>query len=235
MSHASILEISPRSMGRLSFDLDFGLEVFSRTAATRSGTSASKRVIDVAVALLLLALLSPLLLLVALLVRLTSSGPAFFRQKRVGLGCRVFSMWKFRTMVRDAAASESELAREGSRGTFFKIRNDPRVTPLGRFLRKYSIDELPQLWNVLRGDMSLIGPRPILLREFHRFPLKRQMRRFAVLPGMTGLWQVSGRSDSSEESRMQLDLRYVDRWSLALDVEILARTLPVVMRGTGAV
>lgn len=194
-----------------------------------------KRLFDFSGALVLLLILSPVLLVVAAAIKLTSAGPVFFTQKRVGYGCRIFSMYKFRTMVPEAERSESLLAERRPGRTFVKVFDDPRVTPLGRWLRKYSVDELPQLWNVLRGEMSLVGPRPILLADFHHFPLREQMRRFSMLPGMTGLWQVSGRSQTSDERRMTLDLRYVDQWHLGLDLVILGRTVPVVLRATGAV
>ncbi|MFQ5791739.1 MAG: sugar transferase [Acidobacteriota bacterium] len=194
-----------------------------------------KRAMDALVATALLLALSPLLIFVAALVRLTSRGPSFFVQERIGYGCRVFRMLKFRTMVDGAEHSENRLARERPDRAFLKVRNDRRVTCLGRFLRKSSIDELPQLLNVLRGEMSLVGPRPLLVSDFLKFPKQHQMRRFAVLPGMTGLWQVSGRSSTTDEDRIRLDLQYVDHWSLWLDLMILARTIPAVIRAEGAV
>lgn len=194
-----------------------------------------KRLLDVTSAFVLLVFLAPILVLVAVVIKLSSPGRVLFVQKRVGYGCRVFPMFKFRTMVEGAELSQSALAANQVGRTFVKVFDDPRVTGIGRWLRKYSLDELPQLLNVLRGDMSLVGPRPILLADFHNFPLAEQMRRFSKLPGMTGLWQVSGRSQTSDERRMELDLRYVDEWGLGLDVVILSRTLPVVLRATGAV
>lgn len=195
----------------------------------------AKRWTDILLATAALIVTLPLLLLVGALIKWSSAGPALFVQKRIGYGCRVFSMLKFRTMAVDAEKAEVSLAEECPELTFLKVVDDPRVTPLGRFLRKYSIDELPQLWNVIRGDMSLVGPRPILLSDFRKLPLREQMRRFSVPPGMTGLWQISGRSRTTDKERMALDLRYVDRWSLGLDIQILRRTLPVVLRATGAV
>ncbi len=195
----------------------------------------AKRLADIVLATTALLLTLPLLLLVVALNKWSSPGPALFVQKRIGYGCRVFSMLKFRTMVVDAEKAEIDLSDERPERTFLKLVDDPRVTLLGRFLRKYSIDELPQFWNVIRGDMSLVGPRPILLSDFRKLPLREQMRRFSVPPGMTGLWQISGRSRTTDKERMVLDLRYVDRWSLGLDIQILGRTLPVVLRATGAV
>ena len=195
----------------------------------------TKRLTDILLATAALILMSPILLLVVALNKRSSPGPALFLQKRVGYGCRVFPMIKFRTMVVGAEKAEIKLAGECPDRTFLKVVDDPRVTPLGRVLRKYSIDELPQLWNVIRGDMSLVGPRPILLSDFRKLPLRQQMRRFSVPPGMTGLWQISGRSRTTDKERMALDLRYVDLWSPGLDIQILGRTLPVVLRATGAV
>jgi len=158
-----------------------------------------------------------------------------FGQERFGWRKRRFTMYKFRTMVATAESLQASLESHNEAiGPIFKIANDPRVTPLGRILRKASLDELPQLWNVLRGEMSLIGPRPLPIRDVHRFDDACLMRRFSVLPGVTGLWQVSGRSDLPFGEWMRLDLLYIDRWSLALDFEILLRTIPAVLRGTGA-
>jgi lipopolysaccharide/colanic/teichoic acid biosynthesis glycosyltransferase len=144
-------------------------------------------------------------------------------------------MFKFRTMVRDADALQASLeSRNEAGGPVFKIANDPRITPVGRFLRRTSIDELPQLFNVLRGDMSLVGPRPLPLRDVARFTRTADLRRLSVRPGVTGPWQISGRSDIDFDDWVKLDLQYIDRWSLALDLRILARTVPAVLRGTGA-
>lgn len=192
-----------------------------------------KRFLDVALATALLLLTGPVLLLAMAAIRLTSPGPAIFRQPRVGHRCRTFPMLKLRTMEEGAEEREEELS-ERVGGTFFKLENDPRVTRLGSWLRRTSIDELPQLVNVLRGEMSLVGPRPLLLRDFKRYPKHAQMRRFSRLPGLTGLWQVNGRSETGDEERIRLDLEYVDRWSLGLDLKILCRTAPAVLSGRGA-
>jgi len=197
-------------------------------------SAAGKRVVDVLAAAALLVLTSPVLLGAMALVRLTSRGPAIFVQPRIGFGCRRFPMLKLRTMVHGAEGREEELAAARPVQTFLKIPRDPRITPVGRWLRRYSIDELPQLVNVLRGEMSLVGPRPLLLSDFAKYPKRAQMRRFSVKPGLTGLWQVSGRSDLADSERIRLDLEYVDRWSPTLDLEILARTLPAVLSGEGA-
>ncbi|GGY04180.1 sugar transferase [Streptomyces anandii] len=195
-----------------------------------------KSSLDRAGAALGLVLLAPLFGALALAVRCTSPGPVFHRQTRCGLGGRPFTMWKFRTMVADAEARLAELARSGANqhdGHMFKMRRDPRVTPLGSVLRRLSLDELPQLLNVLKGDMSLIGPRPPLPDEVAHYS-PTELRRLAVKPGMTGLWQVSGRSDLSWDETVSLDLWYVDNWSVATDVEIMTRTLRAVVDGRGA-
>jgi exopolysaccharide biosynthesis polyprenyl glycosylphosphotransferase len=194
-----------------------------------------KRAFDVVVSLGLLISLGPLLAVVALLIKLTSEGPILFRQERVGLNKRRFLIYKFRTMVpnADKMLRELETLNEVS-GPVFKIKNDPRRTALGKFLRRTSIDELPQLFNVLRGDMSLVGPRPLAVRDFEGFNEDWQRRRFSIRPGITCLWQVNGRSSIPFEKWMQLDLQYMDEWSLWLDLKILARTVPAVLKGSGA-
>jgi lipopolysaccharide/colanic/teichoic acid biosynthesis glycosyltransferase len=194
-----------------------------------------KRAVDVIGATTALIVLGPLMLVTAAAITLTSDGPVIFSQERYGLNRRRFRMWKFRTMVKDAERLQAPLeSRNEVRGPVFKITRDPRVTPLGRWLRRTSIDELPQLFNVIKGDMSLVGPRPLPIRDVLRFTRSSDMRRFSVRPGLTGLWQVSGRSRLDFDQWITLDLRYIDRWSLALDFAILARTLPAVIRGTGA-
>ena len=183
-------------------------------------------------------LLLPVFAIVAILVKLTSRGPVFFVQQRLGLNKRMFQIYKFRTMVVDAEKKlkEVEHLNEVS-GPVFKIKNDPRLTPLGRFLRKTSIDELPQLFNVLKGDMSLVGPRPLQVRDYELFNQickDWQRRRFSVRPGITCLWQVNGRSSVQFEKWMELDLQYIRRWSLWLDLQILIKTIPAVLKGSGA-
>ena len=204
-----------------------------------SARSATKRTMDLVGSLCGLALLSPVLALVALLVRLDSRGPILFRQRRMGLGGRVFWCLKFRTMVPDAEQRlrELEARNESAGGVLFKIKDDPRVTPLGRFLRRSSLDELPQLWNVLVGEMSLVGPRPLQLRDCQRLEglhPEGYARRLSVIPGITGPWQVGGRSDVDSGRMIRLDLDYVANWSVATDVAILFKTVAVVLRGRGA-
>jgi exopolysaccharide biosynthesis polyprenyl glycosylphosphotransferase len=194
-----------------------------------------KRAIDIYVSAWVLILLAPLFVLVAALIKLGSDGPALFAQERVGLNKRRFRMYKFRTMVVNAEALQAELESHNEvSGPVFKIKDDPRITRVGRFLRKNSIDELPQLFNVLKGDMSLVGPRPLPVRDYEGFDQDWQRRRFSVRPGVTCLWQVSGRSSIEFKEWMDLDMRYIDHWSLWLDVKILARTIPAVMKGSGA-
>ena len=196
---------------------------------------AIKRVLDVLVSSLLLLLLSPLLIGVAVLILiLCAPGPILFRQARVGRHGRMFNMLKFRTMVVDAEARLASLATMNEQsGPVFKIKDDPRITRLGRFLRKYSIDELPQFINVLRGDMSIVGPRPPVPSEVAKYEAW-QRRRLSVLPGITCVWQVSGRNDISFEEWMYLDMRYIDHWSLTEDLKLILKTVPVVVSGRGA-
>nr|WP_062338899.1 sugar transferase [Herbidospora sakaeratensis] len=196
------------------------------------GRRLVKNVFDRVVAGLGLLLVSPLFLLIAVAVRATSPGPAFFRQTRVGKDGRTFTIVKFRTMGVDAENRKVELASDRD-GVLFKIRHDPRVTRVGAFLRRHSLDELPQLVNVVKGDMSLVGPRPPLPEEVARYG-DDVRRRLLVRPGMTGLWQVSGRSDLSWEEAVRLDLRYMENWSLTLDLQIMWKTWSAVARGSGA-
>jgi exopolysaccharide biosynthesis polyprenyl glycosylphosphotransferase len=194
-----------------------------------------KQCADVVIAGLLVLAVSPVLALVALAIKLTSPGPVMFIQERVGMGKRLFHLYKFRTMVVDAEKQMSALEKlNEAEGPVFKIRNDPRITRVGRFLRKTSLDELPQLFNVLKGDMSLVGPRPLPVRDYNGFDEDWHRRRFSVRPGITCLWQVKGRSDIQFDEWMKLDMEYIDRWSLWLDLKILFKTVPAVLRGSGA-
>jgi exopolysaccharide biosynthesis polyprenyl glycosylphosphotransferase len=205
------------------------------TSASDLWPRTLKRVFDVVVASFALVVLSPLFILAAAAVKLGSPGPIFFRQERIGLNKRRFKMLKFRSMVHNAERLMSELEKcNEASGPVFKIKNDPRITPVGKLLRRSSIDELPQLLNVLAGDMSLVGPRPLPVRDFEGFHEDWQRRRFSIKPGITCLWQVGGRSDLSFEEWMELDLKYLDEWSLWLDLKILTRTVPAVFRGAGA-
>jgi exopolysaccharide biosynthesis polyprenyl glycosylphosphotransferase len=193
-----------------------------------------KRGIDLVLAGLALVILAPLLVLIAVAVKLDSHGPVLYFSERIGKKGRVFRCIKFRTMVSDAEKRRAEVQHMNERdGVLFKISNDPRITKLGRLLRKYSLDELPQLINVLRGDMSLVGPRPPLSSEVREYKLSH-LRRLDVMPGITGLWQVQARKDPSFDNYISLDVTYVDNWSIWLDLQILAKTIGVVFAGTGS-
>jgi exopolysaccharide biosynthesis polyprenyl glycosylphosphotransferase len=194
-----------------------------------------KRVTDIVVSLVALILLTPLLVLIGVAIKLDSRGPVFFRQDRVGLKRKIFKMHKFRTMQVDAEVRIRDLEDQNEvNGPAFKMTNDPRVTRVGKLLRKLSLDEVPQLFDVLKGNMSLVGPRPLPLRDVERFDKGWQKRRFSVKPGLTCLWQVNGRHELDFEHWMELDLQYIDNWSLSMDFDILLKTFPAVIRGSGA-
>ncbi len=207
-----------------------------RSGPPSSWQAVAKSLVDGLVALALLLMLLVPLAAVALLIKLTSPGPVFFRQQRSGLNGRPFVMLKFRSMVSDAEQRKHELERLNEMsGPVFKMTNDPRITPLGRLLRRFSIDELPQLINVLRGEMSLVGPRPLPVDEVKRFDDFAHRRRLSVKPGLTCLWQISGRNNVADfKEWVRLDLEYIDNWSLWLDLRILLHTIPAVIRGAGA-
>jgi len=207
-----------------------------RSAPALSWQLVFKGLMDRAGALLLLILTSPLMLAAALGTRGSSTGPVLFRQMRAGLHGRPFRMYKFRTMENDAEMRRTELeAFNQMSGPVFKLANDPRITPFGSWLRRTSVDELPQLWNVLRGDMSLVGPRPLPLYEVEKFEAHAQRRRLSVKPGLTCLWQIRGRNRiTAFDDWVRLDLEYIDKWSLWLDLKILLRTVPAVLFGFGA-
>jgi exopolysaccharide biosynthesis polyprenyl glycosylphosphotransferase len=202
--------------------------------SARMGRMLLKSIIDRAVGIVMLLVATPIIAVSALLVRVTSRGKAFFPQHRIGLDGNTFTMWKLRSMVQDAEARKAELEAFSDRdGLMFKMHADPRITKVGRVLRRFSLDELPQLWNVVKGDMSLVGPRPPLPREYEAYH-DAVHRRLRVRPGLTGLWQVSGRADLTWEESVRMDLRYVDNWSIALDLQILWKTARAVLRGSGA-
>jgi exopolysaccharide biosynthesis polyprenyl glycosylphosphotransferase len=232
-----IADFFKTQISRTSFDDFYGQPVMVfRTTPENSWQSALKRPFDFIGATLVLILLSWFYLFIAVLIKLTSSGPILFRQQRSGLNGRPFTIYKFRTMTTDAEARKQELAdRNEMRGPVFKVTNDPRVTPIGRILRKYSIDEFPQFFNVLRGEMSLVGPRPLPVDEVKRFDDFSHRRRLSVKPGLTCTWQISGRSNVIDfKDWVRLDLEYIDNWSLWLDMKILFRTVPAVLGGVGA-
>ncbi|MFP5247487.1 MAG: sugar transferase [Thermoanaerobaculia bacterium] len=212
------------------FGDDSGSNAYYFDLVTRHPIGARvKRVVDVVASTILITLLAPLLLLIMALIKLTSPGPIIFRQRRIGFRCNQFEIYKFRTMV-DRPVEQT--VEDGT--AFVKAKNDPRITWIGKYLRKYSLDELPQLFNVLEGTMSLVGPRPLREVDLAKLPRRSMVRRFATPPGITGLWQVSGRSECVGYKGLQLDREYVDRWSLSLDFEILLRTVEVVFTGKGA-
>lgn len=224
-------------ISRASFDDYYGWPVLVfRSAPESSWPRAIKQLMDTLGSFALLACFSWLFALIAALVKLTSPGPVLFRQQRSGINGRPFTIYKFRTMVTNAEQLKHELAAMNEMsGPVFKVSNDPRITPIGKFLRKFSLDELPQLLNVLRGEMSLVGPRPLPVDEVKRFYDLAHRRRLSVKPGLTCLWQISGRNNVSDfKEWVRLDLEYIDNWSLWLDLKILWLTIPVVLTGAGA-
>jgi exopolysaccharide biosynthesis polyprenyl glycosylphosphotransferase len=214
-----------------------GIPILTLASETSMAWQASlKRMFDVVAAAVLVVLFAPVLVLAALAIKISSpEGPVFFIQTRVGYNRRRFNMIKFRTMVSNAEQLQPQLeALNEAQGPVFKIKNDPRVTAIGRILRKTSLDELPQLFNVMKGDMSLVGPRPLPVRDVERFEEAWLKRRFSVKPGLTCLWQISGRSNVDFDKWIEQDLEYIDHWSFGLDLKILVKTIPAVLRGTGA-
>jgi len=194
-----------------------------------------KRIIDITISGLALILLAPFFVMIGILIKIDSRGPVFFVQERVGYNKRRFPFYKFRTMISDAEKRQVDIEHLNEvSGPVFKIKDDPRVTKLGKILRKTSIDELPQLFNVLKGEMSLVGPRPLPVRDYTRFEQNSHKRRLSVRPGLTCLWQIQGRNELSFEKMIELDMKYIDQWSLLLDLKILLKTIPAVIRGTGA-
>ncbi|MBA2631297.1 MAG: sugar transferase [Thermoleophilaceae bacterium] len=237
--HGVRVRVAPSTMEILMDRVEFvpgqALPLFELKPPVFEGLDfAIKRTFDIVVASLLLLALSPLLALVSLSIRATSRGPVLFRSLRPGVGGRDFACFKFRTMVEGAHDLQDDLERRNEvTGAIFKMRADPRVTDVGRFLRRWSLDELPQLLNVLRGDMSLVGPRPLPRRDYDRLE-EWHRKRYLVLPGMTGLWQVSGRSELDFDELVRLDFLYLERWSIFLDLTILLRTVPAVIKAKGA-
>lgn len=235
VSYRIVPDLFQMSLSRVDIDDINGIPTIGvKEVSIRGWNLALKRAIDILVSSLGLVLLSPLMLLIAALIKLTSPGPVLFAQMRAGRGGRPFTFYKFRSMKEGAEEEKESLASlNEAKGPFFKIRHDPRLTPLGKILRRTSLDELPQLYNVLRGEMSLVGPRPPLpsevgwYQEWHR-------KRLEVSPGMTGLWQVSGRSELTFDEMVMLDIFYIENWSLGLDLRILVRTIPVVILSRGA-
>jgi exopolysaccharide biosynthesis polyprenyl glycosylphosphotransferase len=230
-----VVNFLPRSLSGLSFDELGGLPLLTFSTAPHDELVLFvRRSVELVLATLLLLLLSPLLLAIAIAIKLDSPGPVLFRQLRCGLHGRPFIFLKFRSMRVDAEALKKHLAPYNEMdGPAFKMTNDPRVTSLGRFLRRTSLDELPQLWNIIRGDMSIVGPRPAVLEEVRQYE-PWQRRRLSMKPGLTCLWQVNGRNELTFDEWMRLDLEYIDNWSLWLDVKIAFKTIPAVLLGRGA-
>jgi exopolysaccharide biosynthesis polyprenyl glycosylphosphotransferase len=230
-----LADVFEHGLAKPRFDHAESLAVVTLPMRTDDSRLMVKRGIDIVSAIIALIVLSPVFVITALAVKITSPGPVLFKQPRYGYNRRRFPMFKFRTMAIDAEQRMAALEHlNEAAGPVFKIRNDPRLTRIGPFLRATSIDELPQLFNVLLGHMSLVGPRPLPVRDVNRFSEATLMRRFSVLPGMTGLWQVSGRSALDFSDWIALDLKYIDNWSLLEDLRILLVTIPVVLRGRGA-
>jgi exopolysaccharide biosynthesis polyprenyl glycosylphosphotransferase len=229
------VNLFPHTQARVELEELDGIPLLSfATGPTSQLKLMAKRVMDVAMSSLLLLLGLPVVAAIATLIKITSQGNVLFRQTRCGLNGRIFTLYKFRTMVEDAEHQRQDLEHLNEmKGPVFKVRGDPRVTALGRFLRRFSLDELPQLWNVLRGDMSLVGPRPPIPEEVARYQ-RWQRRRLSMKPGLTCLWQVSGRNQIDFDTWMQLDLEYIDSWSPMLDFKILLKTIPAVLSGRGA-
>ncbi len=225
----------PTSIAKVSLEFLENLPLITFSTSPEHGMAiVAKRVVDFAVAVTLLVLLAPLMLLTLMMIKFTSPGTVLYRQTRCGLYGRQFTLFKFRTMVEGAEDKLWEIKHLNEMsGPVFKMRDDPRVTSLGRFLRKFSIDELPQLWNVIKGEMSIVGPRAPLLEEVRYYSTK-QRRRLSVKPGITCLWQISGRSEIDFQQWMELDLRYIDHWSFWLDIQIILRTIPAVLAARGA-
>jgi exopolysaccharide biosynthesis polyprenyl glycosylphosphotransferase len=229
-------DIFQLSLARPQFEADKATPVVSLKVVQDGYPQLVKRCIDVAGAIIGLAIFGLPMLAIAAAIKLTTPGPVLFAQERYGLHKRRFRMYKFRTMVPDAEKLQAGLeSGNEAQGPVFKIRNDPRITPIGRLLRKTSLDELPQFFNVLRGEMSLVGPRPLPKRDVSKFATASLMRRFSVKPGLTCLWQVNGRSNTTFQYWIALDLLYIDTWSLWHDCLILAKTIPAVLKGQGAV
>jgi len=225
----------PNKVARIEIEDLEGIPFLTFTTTPSNETQlALKRLLDIAVAMLLLTLSLPALLVAMIAIKLTSPGSVLFKQERIGLNGRIFTLYKFRTMIADAHERRGEVSHLNEMtGPVFKAKDDPRVTAVGRFLRKFSLDELPQLWNVLKGDMSLVGPRPPIPEEVGAYQ-RWHRRRLSMKPGLTCLWQISGRNNVDFDRWMQLDLQYIDNWSPSLDLKILLRTIPAVLLGRGA-
>jgi len=225
----------PNKLARVEFEELEGIPFITfTTTPSNEAQLAVKRLLDVGISLLLVSITFPVLAIAALAIKLSTPGSVLFKQERIGLNGRIFTLYKFRTMIEDAHRRRAEVEHLNEmNGPVFKSSRDPRITTVGKLLRKFSLDELPQLWNVLKGDMSLVGPRPPIPEEVNRYE-RWQRRRLSMKPGLTCLWQISGRNDVDFDHWMQLDLQYIDNWSPSLDLKILLRTIPAVLSGRGA-
>jgi exopolysaccharide biosynthesis polyprenyl glycosylphosphotransferase len=230
-----VLDFSPRIISKVSLENLKDTPLLTFSAVPRNEIALiSKRTFDILGSLFLLILFSPIFIIISILIKLTSKGPVIFKQIRCGLNGRKFVMYKFRSMVERADEIKEELkVMNELKGPVFKIKKDPRVTTIGRLLRKTSMDELPQLINVLKGDMSLVGPRPPLPSEVEKYE-RWQKRRLSMKPGLTSLWQISGRNEIDFDEWMKLDLKYIDEWSFLNDIKIILKTIPIVISGKGA-
>ncbi len=229
-----ILNVYKPHISTVNTEYLFGIPMITLSPTTRNfGALTVKIFFDRAASLFLLLILSPLFLIIFLAIKFSSKGPAIYKQQRCGINGKKFTLYKFRSMYVNAANIKPALQNNNEmEGWAFKIKDDPRISPIGKFLRRFSLDELPQLWNVFKGDMSLVGPRPALPEEIEKFKLWER-RRLSMKPGMTGLWQVSGRNQIPNEKWVVYDLKYIDNWSLANDIKIISKTLLVVIRGEG--
>jgi lipopolysaccharide/colanic/teichoic acid biosynthesis glycosyltransferase len=225
------LSVAHTPLAQLTPSTGIGCLLNDGLASSHPLSMVVKVSLDLVLASVLLVLTAPVIGFAALLIKLTSRGPVIYRQQRIGRGGKKFTILKLRTMMQDA---EHRLPEQPSCVRFIKFRNDSRITPVGRFLRRSSIDELPQLINVLRGEMSLVGPRPLVQKEVDALPWPAWVTRYRVQPGITGLWQVSGRNNTTDTERLQLDIDYVRNWSLLQDLKIMIKTVPAIIFGRGA-
>jgi exopolysaccharide biosynthesis polyprenyl glycosylphosphotransferase len=233
------VRVAPKTTALLTERAEYipgeGAPLFELRPPAFAGTDwVLKRTFDLVVSVLVVVLGLPFWLAIGAAIKLGSRGPVLYRDRRIGLNEQPFMMIKFRTMYADAAARQPQLEAENeAEGPLFKIRRDPRITPVGRFLRRFSLDEIPQVLNVLRGEMSLVGPRPLPVRDYERLEAWHR-KRYLVLPGMTGLWQVAGRADLTFDDLVRLDFYYLENWSIWLDISVLAKTVPAVIAARGA-
>jgi exopolysaccharide biosynthesis polyprenyl glycosylphosphotransferase len=230
---SSLFDVKAQDSGKYILDDDLLIHITHQKMSLYP--TFFKKTMDIMLSLIVLILLFPLFPIVSIAIKIDSPGPVIYSQKRIGKGKRIFKLYKFRTMYKNAEKKQADLESiNEAKGPVFKIENDPRITPIGKYLRKTSIDELPQLINVLKGEMSIVGPRPLPVRDYKGFREDWHRRRFSVRPGITCLWQINGRSSVPFERWMELDMEYIDQWSLWLDLKIILKTIPIVLKGAGA-